>query len=69
VGVLTNNELVEGSGHHLRVGTVLTFAWKDWGKPQKTLVGIAQAKILIWSLPHTKHTTQLHLISLLSSGI
>jgi hypothetical protein len=29
VGVLTNNELVEGSGHHLRVGTVLTFAWKD----------------------------------------
>jgi hypothetical protein len=45
-----NNELdkdVEGSGHGLLQATILEFAWRDGGKPIKTLLGIAglQAEI------------------------
>jgi hypothetical protein len=50
----------EGSSHGLIQGTILAFAWSDWGKPQRTSVETVglQAEICIQDLSHTKHEHQ-----------
>jgi hypothetical protein len=47
---------MEGSGHGLIWGTILAFAWRDWGEPQKAYVRISslQAGILTQDLPNMK---------------
>jgi hypothetical protein len=38
-------------------GTIPTFAWRDWGKPRRTAVGIAGVRTEIWTgdIPNSKH--------------
>jgi hypothetical protein len=45
---------VKGSGHGLFKGTIPSFAWRDWGKPQKPLLRIASAPAEIQVGQHLK---------------
>jgi riboflavin synthase len=40
---------VEESNNGLLYGIVPVFVWRDWGKPLKTLVRIADLRAEIWS--------------------
>jgi hypothetical protein len=44
------------SGHSLVWGTILSFAWRDWGKRRKNLVRIDGLQVEIWTrdLPNMK---------------
>jgi hypothetical protein len=47
VGWLIGKDM-EGSGRGLIWGTIVAFAWRDWGKPSKTSVRIAGLRADIW---------------------